>query len=77
MAEQIGFLGPGMMGRGIVKNLLKKGYPVTVFAHRDGLNLEELTQAGIALRFTVGGVVSMSIVRFTTVVFPAASVAVT
>ena len=31
MAERIGFLGPGLMGRGIVKNLLKKGFPVTVF----------------------------------------------
>jgi 2-hydroxy-3-oxopropionate reductase len=49
MAEQIGFLGPGLMGKGIVKNLLKKGYPVTVLAHRDGLDLEELTQAGAAI----------------------------
>lgn len=46
MADRIGFLGPGLMGRGIVKNLLKKGFPVTVFAHRAGLNLEDLTQAG-------------------------------
>ncbi|HSB79994.1 MAG TPA: NAD(P)-dependent oxidoreductase [Candidatus Methylomirabilis sp.] len=46
MAERIGFLGPGLMGKGIVKNLLKKGFPVTVFAHRAGLNLDELKQAG-------------------------------
>jgi 3-hydroxyisobutyrate dehydrogenase-like beta-hydroxyacid dehydrogenase len=49
MAERIGFLGPGLMGKGIVKNLLKKGYPVMVYAHRDGLNLSELTQAGATL----------------------------
>ena len=46
MAERIGFLGPGLMGRGIVKNLLKKGFPVMVYAHREGLNLAELTEAG-------------------------------
>jgi 3-hydroxyisobutyrate dehydrogenase-like beta-hydroxyacid dehydrogenase len=46
MAERIGFLGPGLMGRGIVKNLLKKGFPVTVFAHRAGLNLDDLKAAG-------------------------------
>ena len=49
MAERIGFLGPGLMGKGIVKNLLKKGYPVMVYAHRDGLKLEDLQQAGAAV----------------------------
>jgi len=46
MAEQIGFLGPGLMGRGIVLNLLKKGYPVMVFEHRTGLNLADLMAGG-------------------------------
>ena len=46
MAERIGFLGPGLMGKGIVKNLLKKGFPVTVFSHRAGLNLDDLKTAG-------------------------------
>lgn len=49
MGEQIGFLGPGLMGKGIVKNLLKKGYPVMVYAHRAGLALDDLTQAGARL----------------------------
>jgi len=49
MAERIGFLGPGLMGKGIVKNLLKKGYPVMVYAHRDGLKLEDVQQAGAAV----------------------------
>jgi len=49
MAETIGFLGPGLMGRGIVKNLLAKGYEVTVFAHREGLKLDELVSAGAAV----------------------------
>jgi 3-hydroxyisobutyrate dehydrogenase-like beta-hydroxyacid dehydrogenase len=46
MADRIGFLGPGLMGKGIIKNLLKKGFPVMVYAHREGLNLDDLTQAG-------------------------------
>ncbi len=49
MADRVGFLGPGLMGKGIVKNLLKKGFPVTVFAHRTGLNLDDLKQAGAAV----------------------------
>jgi 3-hydroxyisobutyrate dehydrogenase-like beta-hydroxyacid dehydrogenase len=49
MAERIGFLGPGLMGKGIVKNLLTKGYPVMVYAHRDGLALDDLQQAGAVI----------------------------
>jgi 3-hydroxyacyl-CoA dehydrogenase len=54
MADRIGFLGPGLMGKGIVKNLLKKGFPVTVFAHRAGLNLDDLKQAGAAITTALG-----------------------
>jgi len=46
MAESIGFLGPGLMGRGIVKNLLGKGYKVMIYAHREGLKLDDLVGAG-------------------------------
>ncbi len=42
--KTIGFFGAGAMGRGIVRNLLKAGYPVTVFRHRDPL--EDLAAAG-------------------------------
>lgn len=49
MAERIGFLGPGLMGKGIVKNLLAKGYQVLVHAHREGLQLEDLVGAGAAV----------------------------
>ena len=35
MAESIGFLGPGLMGRGVMKNLLGKGYKVMVHAHKE------------------------------------------
>ena len=46
MAESIGFLGPGLMGRGVVKNLLGKGYKVMVHAHREGMKLDDLVGAG-------------------------------
>jgi 3-hydroxyisobutyrate dehydrogenase-like beta-hydroxyacid dehydrogenase len=46
MVEGIGFLGPGLMGKGIVKNLLAKGYKVMVYAHREGLKLEDVAGAG-------------------------------
>ena len=46
MTEHIGFLGPGLMGKGIVKNLLSKGYEVMVYAHREGLKLDDLVAVG-------------------------------
>lgn len=49
MAENIGFLGPGLMGKGIVKNLLGKGYKVMIYAHREGLKLDDLVGAGAAV----------------------------
>ncbi|MBI4572890.1 MAG: NAD(P)-dependent oxidoreductase [candidate division NC10 bacterium] len=49
MVGSIGFLGPGLMGRGIVKNLLGKGYKVMVHAHREGMKLEDLLGAGASV----------------------------
>ncbi len=49
MAEHIGFLGPGLMGKGIVKNLLSKGHAVMLYAHREGMDLKELIQAGASV----------------------------
>ena len=34
MAPTIGFIGLGMMGRGMARNLLDKGFPLTTMAHR-------------------------------------------
>ncbi len=60
MADRIGFLGPGLMGKGIVKNLLTKGFPVTVLAHRAGLNLDDLKQAGATVTTSLAEVGEMS-----------------
>jgi 2-hydroxy-3-oxopropionate reductase len=48
MAEQIGFIGLGIMGKPMVRNLLKAGYAVTVF-NRSRPAMEELAADGAAL----------------------------
>jgi 3-hydroxyisobutyrate dehydrogenase-like beta-hydroxyacid dehydrogenase len=49
MAERIGYVGPGLMGKGIVKHLLAKGFPVMIYAHRDGMALDDLVKAGASV----------------------------
>ena len=44
--ERIGFVGIGLMGHGMAKNLLAKGYPLTFKVHRNRANLADLTAAG-------------------------------
>ncbi|MES1206346.1 MAG: NAD(P)-dependent oxidoreductase [Pseudomonadota bacterium] len=46
MARKIGFVGVGLMGHGMAKNLLQKGYPVTVMAHRNRAPIEDLLTQG-------------------------------
>jgi 3-hydroxyisobutyrate dehydrogenase-like beta-hydroxyacid dehydrogenase len=43
---QIGFIGVGMMGRGMVLRLLKAGYKVKVLAHRNRAPVGEVVSAG-------------------------------
>jgi 3-hydroxyisobutyrate dehydrogenase-like beta-hydroxyacid dehydrogenase len=43
---RIGFIGLGLMGHGIAKNLVTKGYPLTVWVHRNRKPLEDLLAAG-------------------------------
>jgi 3-hydroxyisobutyrate dehydrogenase-like beta-hydroxyacid dehydrogenase len=46
MAQNIGFIGIGMMGHGMAKNLLAKGYALTFKANRNRANLEDLLALG-------------------------------
>ena len=46
MAETIGFVGVGLMGHGMAKNLLKAGHQVTVIAHRNRAPVEDLIAQG-------------------------------
>ena len=43
---RIGFIGLGLMGHGMAKNLVTKGYPLTVRAHRNRNPLEDIVAAG-------------------------------
>ena len=43
---RIGFVGLGLMGHGITTNILTKGYPLTVIAHRNRAPLEDLVAKG-------------------------------
>jgi 3-hydroxyisobutyrate dehydrogenase-like beta-hydroxyacid dehydrogenase len=43
---RIGFVGIGLMGHGIAKNLVAKGFPLAVRAHRNRKPLEDLLAAG-------------------------------
>src|SRR5258705_12903695 len=45
MTETIGFIGLGLMGRPMAKNLLKRGYPVVVHSRSQG-PVDELGGAG-------------------------------
>jgi 3-hydroxyisobutyrate dehydrogenase-like beta-hydroxyacid dehydrogenase len=44
--ENVGFIGVGFMGQGMASNLLAKGFPLTVMAHRNRKPVEELVAAG-------------------------------
>ncbi len=46
MTTRTGFIGIGMMGHGMAKNLLAKGYPLTFKANRNRSNLDDLLAAG-------------------------------
>jgi 3-hydroxyisobutyrate dehydrogenase-like beta-hydroxyacid dehydrogenase len=43
---RIGFIGLGLMGHGIAKNLATKGFPLTVRVHRNRKPLEDILAAG-------------------------------
>ncbi len=44
--EKIGFVGLGLMGHGMAKNIVEKGYPLTVIAHRNRKPIEDLVSRG-------------------------------
>lgn len=46
MTTRTGFIGIGMMGHGMAKNLLAKGFPLTLKVNRNRSNLDDLLAAG-------------------------------
>jgi 3-hydroxyisobutyrate dehydrogenase-like beta-hydroxyacid dehydrogenase len=43
---RVGFIGLGLMGHGIAKNLVSKGFPLTVRIHRNRKPAEDILAAG-------------------------------
>ena len=46
MKERIGFIGVGLMGHGMAKNIVEKGFPLTVLAHRKREAVDDLKARG-------------------------------
>jgi 3-hydroxyisobutyrate dehydrogenase-like beta-hydroxyacid dehydrogenase len=46
--ERIGFIGVGLMGHGMAKNIVEKGWPLTVMGHRNREPVEDLKRRGAA-----------------------------
>lgn len=44
--QRIGFIGVGMMGHGMAKNMLAKGYALTILGHRNRQPVEDLVGRG-------------------------------
>ena len=44
--QRIGFIGIGLMGHGMAKNLLKKGHPLSFLVHRNRSNIADLLELG-------------------------------
>jgi 3-hydroxyisobutyrate dehydrogenase len=66
MTERIGFIGLGIMGRGIVRNLLKAGFTVTVW-NRTASRIDELVAEGTAAGASPAAVAATSDVIITCV----------
>ena len=63
-SEQIGFIGLGLMGRGIAKNIVEKGYPLTVLGRSNRAPVEDLVRRGATEVKTASEVAARSTVVF-------------
>ena len=44
--KTVGFIGVGLMGHGMAKNIVEKGYPLLVMAHRNRAPVDDLVARG-------------------------------
>lgn len=61
---RIGFVGVGLMGHGMAKNIVEKGYPLTVVANRNREPVEDLVKRGAAEGKSIKAVAEASDVVF-------------
>jgi len=62
--ESVGFVGLGMMGHGIAKNILGNGYPLTGLAHKNRSGLEDLLGRGASEAPSLADLVDSSDIIF-------------
>ena len=62
--ETVGFIGLGLMGHGMAKNIVEKGYALTVTAHRNRAPLEDLVARGAVEAATPKAVAERSSIVF-------------
>ncbi|QCI68147.1 NAD(P)-dependent oxidoreductase [Phreatobacter stygius] len=62
--QRIGFIGVGLMGHGMAKNLVEKGFPLTVTANRNRTPVEDLVQRGATEVTTAKAVAEASDIVF-------------
>ena len=62
--EKIGFIGIGLMGQGMARNIVEKGYPLTTIAHRNRAPLEDLLSRGATEAASVADLAAASDIIF-------------
>ncbi|MCU0868513.1 MAG: NAD(P)-dependent oxidoreductase [Burkholderiales bacterium] len=62
--QRIGFVGVGLMGHGMAKNLVEKGWPVTVLGHRNRAPVDDLVTRGAHEAKDVAGLVAAADIVF-------------
>lgn len=62
--EHIGFAGLGLMGHGMAKNIVEKGYPLTIMGHRNRKPIEDLLGRGAKEVKTAKAVMEASTIVF-------------
>jgi 3-hydroxyisobutyrate dehydrogenase-like beta-hydroxyacid dehydrogenase len=67
MKQRIGFIGVGLMGHGMAKNLVAKGHPLAFLVHRNRSNIQDLLDAGAKETHSIKALAEASDIVFLTV----------
>jgi 3-hydroxyisobutyrate dehydrogenase-like beta-hydroxyacid dehydrogenase len=62
--KKIGFIGAGLMGHGMAKHLVEKGFPTTLLGHRNRAPVEDLVKRGAREAKDIAGLVADSEIIF-------------
>ncbi|MEX0960641.1 MAG: NAD(P)-dependent oxidoreductase [Burkholderiales bacterium] len=62
--RKIGFIGVGMMGHGMAKNLVEKGFPTVVLGHRNRAPVDDLVERGAQEAKDVAGLMANAEIVF-------------